>query len=90
MQLSTLNSDIDLTSARINATNLQLDSGRDVILRTDSAQLSSDNGAVSRDQTILGPLASINVTNNATINTGRDFIMQGASLNVGQDLQVTT
>ncbi|OMK91138.1 hemagglutinin [Yersinia pestis subsp. microtus bv. Caucasica] len=90
MQLSTLNSDIDLTSARINATNLQLDSGRDVILRTDSAQLSSDNGAVSRDQTILGPLASINVSNNATINTGRDFIMQGASLNVGQDLQVTT
>ncbi|WP_146136385.1 hemagglutinin repeat-containing protein, partial [Yersinia pseudotuberculosis] len=68
----------------------QLDSGRDVILRTDSAQLSSDNGAVSRDQTILGPLASINVSNNATINTGRDFIMQGASLNVGQDLQVTT
>ncbi|WP_145549748.1 hemagglutinin repeat-containing protein, partial [Yersinia intermedia] len=34
MQLSTLNSDIDLTGTRLNATNLQLDSGRDVILRT--------------------------------------------------------
>ncbi|BFI60775.1 MULTISPECIES: hypothetical protein [Yersinia pseudotuberculosis complex] len=36
--LSTLNSDIDLTSARLNATNLQLDSGRDLILRTASEQ----------------------------------------------------
>ncbi|CNH42676.1 hemagglutinin repeat-containing protein [Yersinia kristensenii] len=90
MLLSTLNSDIDLTSARLNATNLQLDSGRDVILRTSSEQLSSDNGAVQRSQTVLGPLASINVSNNATINTERDFIMQGAGLNVGQDLQVNT
>ncbi|MFW5393436.1 hemagglutinin repeat-containing protein [Yersinia sp. 2544 StPb PI] len=90
MLLSTLNSDIDLTSARLNATNLQLDSGRDVILRTGSEQLSSDNGAVLRNQTILGPLASINVSNNATINTERDFIQQGAGLNVGQDLQVNT
>ncbi|MFA3760137.1 hemagglutinin repeat-containing protein [Yersinia sp. 2466 StPb PI] len=90
MLLSTLNSDIDLTSARLNATNLQLDSGRDVILRTSSEQLSSDNGAVQRSQTVLGPLASINVSHNATINTERDFILQGASLNVGQDLQVNT
>ncbi|MGP2518212.1 hemagglutinin repeat-containing protein [Yersinia sp. 2545 StPb PI] len=90
MLLSTLNSDIDLTSTRLNATNLQLDSGRDVILRTSSEQLSSDNGAVQRSQTVLGPLASINVSNNAVINTERDFIMQGASLNVGQDLQVNT
>ncbi|EPE4188312.1 hemagglutinin repeat-containing protein [Yersinia enterocolitica] len=90
LQLSTLNSDIDLTSARLNATNLQLDSGRDLILRTSSDQLSSDNGAVLRNQTILGPLASINVSNNATINTERDFIQQGAGLNVGQDLQVNT
>ncbi|MGP2516927.1 hemagglutinin repeat-containing protein [Yersinia sp. 2545 StPb PI] len=90
MRLSTLNSDIDLTSARLNATNLQLDSGRDVILRTSSEQLTSDNGAVQRSQTVLGPLASINVSHNATINTERDFIMQGASLNVGQDLQVNT
>ncbi|WP_145496096.1 hemagglutinin repeat-containing protein [Yersinia bercovieri] len=90
MQLSTLNSDIDLTGARLNATNLQLDSGRDLILRTDSEQLSSSNGAVLRNQTILGPLASINVTNNAVINSDRDFIMQGAGLNVGKDLQVNT
>ncbi|CFR02078.1 hemagglutinin/adhesin repeat-containing protein [Yersinia frederiksenii] len=90
MLLSTLNSDIDLTSARLNATNLQLDSGRDIILRTASEQLSSDNGAVQRSQTVLGPLASINVSNNAVINTERDFIMQGAGLNVGQDLQVNT
>ncbi|OWF69218.1 hypothetical protein B4901_09515 [Yersinia frederiksenii] len=90
MLLSTLNSDIDLTGSRLNATNLQLDSGRDIILRTDSAQLSSDNGAVQRSQTVLGPLASINVSNNAVINTERDFIMQGAGLNVGQDLQVNT
>ncbi|WP_145534217.1 hypothetical protein, partial [Yersinia thracica] len=90
MLLSTLNSDIDLTSARLNATNLQLDSGRDLILRTSSEQLSSNNGSVLRNQTILGPLASINVTNNATINTERDFIQQGAGLNVGQDLQVNT
>ncbi|WP_261371693.1 hemagglutinin repeat-containing protein [Yersinia aleksiciae] len=90
MQLSTLNSDIDLTGARLNATNLQLDSGRDVILRTDSEQLSSSNGAVLRNQTVLGPLASINVSNNAVINTERDFILQGASVNVGKDLQVNT
>lgn len=90
LQLSTLNSDIDLTGARLNATNLQLDSGRDVILRTDTEQLSSSNGSVLRNQTLLGPLASINVSNNAVINTERDFILQGASLNVGKDLQVNT
>ncbi|CQI94592.1 hemagglutinin repeat-containing protein [Yersinia frederiksenii] len=90
MQLSTLNSDIDLTGTRLNATNLQLDSGRDVVLRTSSEQLSSSNGAVLRNQTLLGPLASINVSNNAAINTGRDFILQGAGLNVGKDLQVNT
>ncbi|CNG74210.1 hemagglutinin repeat-containing protein [Yersinia frederiksenii] len=90
MLLSTLNSDIDLTSARLNATNLQLDSGRDVILRTGTEQLSSDNGAVQRNQTVLGPLASINVSQNAVINSERDFILQGAGLNVGQDLQVNT
>ncbi|WP_281279610.1 hemagglutinin repeat-containing protein [Yersinia hibernica] len=90
MLLSTLNSDIDLTGSRLTATNLQLDSGRDIILRTASEQLSSDNGAVQRNQTVLGPLASINVSNNAVINTERDFIMQGAGLNVGQDLQVNT
>ncbi|EMG5761448.1 S-layer family protein, partial [Yersinia enterocolitica] len=39
LQLSTLNSDIDLTGARLNTTNLQLDSGRDLILRTDTEQL---------------------------------------------------
>ncbi|CNL40251.1 hemagglutinin repeat-containing protein [Yersinia proxima] len=90
LQLSTLNSDIDLTGARLNATNLQLDSGRDLILRTDTEQLSSNNGSVLRNQTLLGPLASINVSNNAVINTERDFILQGASVNVGKDLQVNT
>ncbi|ATM85663.1 hemagglutinin repeat-containing protein [Yersinia frederiksenii] len=90
MLLSTLNSDIDLTSARLNATNLQLDSGRDVILRTSSEQLISNNGSVQRNQTLLGALASINVSNHAVINTERDFIQQGAGLNVGQDLQVNT
>ncbi|CNH23222.1 adhesin [Yersinia aldovae] len=90
LQLSTLNSDIDLTSARLNATNLQLDSGRDVILRTNTEQLSSSNGSVLRNQTLLGPLASINVSNNAVINTARDFIQQGAGVNVGKDLQVNT
>ena len=90
MQLSTLNSDINLTGTRLNATNLQLDSGRDLILRTDTEQLSSSNGAVRRNQTLLGPLASINVSNNAVINTERDFILQGASVNVGKDLQVNT
>ncbi|WP_315850520.1 hemagglutinin repeat-containing protein [Yersinia aldovae] len=90
LQLSTLNSDIDLTGARLNATNLQLDSGRDVILRTDTEQLSSSNGSVLRNQTLLGPLASINVSNNAVINTARDFIQQGAGVNVGKDLQVNT
>ncbi|MHA3542466.1 hemagglutinin repeat-containing protein [Yersinia enterocolitica] len=90
LQLSTLNSDIDLTGARLNATHLQLDSGRDLILRTDTEQLSSNNGSVLRNQTLLGPLASINVSNNAVINTERDFILQGASVNVGKDLQVNT
>ncbi|HHH1087237.1 TPA: hemagglutinin repeat-containing protein, partial [Yersinia enterocolitica] len=90
LQLSTLNSDIDLTGARLNTTNLQLDSGRDLILRTDTEQLSSSNGSVLRNQTLLGPLASINVSNNAVINTERDFILQGASMSVGKDLQVNT
>ncbi|OMK93064.1 adhesin [Yersinia pestis subsp. microtus bv. Caucasica] len=90
LQLSTLNSDIDLTSARLNATNLQLDSGRDVILRTASDQYSSGNGAVQRTQTILGPLASLNISNNAVITAQRDFIQQGAGINIGKDLQVNT
>ncbi|PST77708.1 adhesin, partial [Yersinia pseudotuberculosis] len=90
LQLSTLNSDIDLTGARLNATNLQLDSGRDVILRTASDQYSSGNGAVQRTQTILGPLASLNISNNAVITAQRDFIQQGAGINIGKDLQVNT
>ncbi|WP_145579321.1 hemagglutinin repeat-containing protein [Yersinia massiliensis] len=90
MLLSTLNSDIDLTGTRLNATNLQLDSGRDLILRTGSEQLSSNNGSVWRDQSLLGPLASLNISNNAVINTERDFIQQGAGLNVGKDLQINT
>ncbi len=90
LQLSTLNSDIDLTSARLNATDLQLDSGRDVILRTASEQYSSGNGAVQRTQTILGPLASLNISNNAVITAQRDFIQQGAGINIGKDLQVNT
>ncbi|MDN0128018.1 hemagglutinin repeat-containing protein [Yersinia massiliensis] len=90
MLLSTLNSDIDLTGTRLNATNLQLDSGRDLILRTGTEQLSSNNGSVWRDQSLLGPLASLNISNNAVINTERDFIMQGAGLTVGKDLQINT
>ncbi|OWF81450.1 hypothetical protein B4900_03140 [Yersinia rohdei] len=35
-------------------------------------------------------MASINVSNNAVITTERDFILQILSLNVGQDLQVST
>ncbi len=77
LQLSTLNSDIDLTGARLNATNLQLDSGRDLILRTCTEQLSSSNGSVLRNQTLLGLLASLNVSNNAVINTERDFNYMG-------------
>ncbi len=61
-----------------------------MILRTDTGQLSSSNGSVLRNQTLLGPLASINVSNNAVINTARDFIQQGAGVNVGKDLQVNT
>ncbi|WP_391592311.1 two-partner secretion domain-containing protein [Yersinia massiliensis] len=90
MLLSTLNSDIELTGTRLNATNLQLDSGRDLILRTGTEQLSSNNGSVWRDQSLLGPLASLNISNNAVINTERDFIQQGAGLNVDKDLQINT
>ncbi len=90
MLLSTLNSDIDITGTRLNATNLQLDSGRDLILRTGTEQLSSNNGSVWRDQSLLGPLASLNISTDAVISTERDFIQQGAGLNVGKDLQINT
>ncbi|WON78255.1 hemagglutinin repeat-containing protein [Serratia sp. UGAL515B_01] len=90
LQLGTLNSDIDLSGARLNAGSLRLDSGRDVLLRTETTLYGSDNGAVQRTDSQLGPLASITVSDGATINAQRDFIQQGASLTVGQDLQVTT
>ncbi|MES2415605.1 MAG: hemagglutinin repeat-containing protein [Pseudomonadota bacterium] len=87
---TTVNSDIDLTSAQVKAGQLNIDSGRNLILATASQDRSSTfaGGGASgtRVQTDLGRIGSIDVSGNASIKTANNFEQTGAQLKVGGDL----
>ncbi|MFP3274750.1 MAG: hemagglutinin repeat-containing protein [Paraburkholderia sp.] len=79
--------DVNLTSATLNAGSLGLLAGGNLVLDTAAKTLNqvSDSGA-TRVTTTLGPVASINVTGDATITTGGNFEQDAAALNVGGTL----
>ena len=93
LSLSTLNSDIDLTSASVQAGSLDIDSGGKLILATASSSRASSGQSASssgpsntRTQTDLGQTGSITVAGNASIKTKGDFEQTGANLSVGGNL----
>ncbi|WP_186109214.1 hemagglutinin repeat-containing protein [Burkholderia gladioli] len=86
MALSTENN-IDLTSANVKASSLQLDAGKDLILDT----ATKTNTRVSRDGstsvvTTLGPTAKLDVAGDASITTGGNFRQNAGKLSVGGNL----
>ncbi len=78
---------IDLTSATVKAGSLALNAGGDLLLNTAAKTVDQigANGA-TRSTTTLGPVASVNVADNAAIVTGGNFEQNGANLNVGGNL----
>ncbi|WP_261528935.1 hemagglutinin repeat-containing protein [Burkholderia multivorans] len=86
MSLKTENN-IDLTSANVQAGTLQLNAGKDLILDT----ATKTNTHLSRDGatsvvTTLGPIATLNVTGDASIVTGGNFQQNAGNLSVGGNL----
>ncbi|MFT5419723.1 MAG: filamentous hemagglutinin [Candidatus Endobugula sp.] len=77
---------IDLTSAQISAGELSIDAGNQLILTTGSQSTQYTLQGGTRTQTQLGETASIEVTGDASITTGDDFIQKGAELTVGGNL----
>ncbi|MBB5442945.1 filamentous hemagglutinin [Paraburkholderia sp. WSM4177] len=83
----TTTGNVDLTSATVNAGNLALNAGGDLILNTavNTVNQVSATGA-TRTTTTLGPIANLNVAGNAAIVTGGNFEQNGGNLNVGGNL----
>ncbi|CAE6732591.1 hemagglutinin repeat-containing protein [Paraburkholderia nemoris] len=79
--------DVNLTSATLNAGSLALQAGGNLVLNTAVNTLNqvSDTGA-TRVTTTLGPVAKIDVTGDATIVTGGDFLQNAGALSVGGNL----
>ncbi|WP_236078883.1 hemagglutinin repeat-containing protein [Paraburkholderia nemoris] len=79
--------DVNLTSATLNAGSLGLQAGGNLILDTAVKTLSqvSDTGA-TRVTATLGPVAKVDVTGDATIVTGGDFLQNAGALSVGGNL----
>jgi filamentous hemagglutinin len=76
--------DVNLTSATVNAGSLNLQTGGNLILDTATKTLNQVGaGGATRTTTTLGPAASINVTNDATITTAGNFEQNAGNLNVG-------
>jgi filamentous hemagglutinin len=78
--------DIDLTSSSVRASALSLNAGQDIILAT--ATQTTQGNRFSKTQ--IGQTASIAVTGDTSITTGRNFNMAGATLATGGNLNVTT
>ncbi len=75
---------MNLTSATVNAGSLNLNAGGNLILDTATKTLNQVGvGGATRSTTTLGPAASINVTNDATITTAGNFEQNAGNLNVG-------
>jgi len=86
--MMTLNTagDIDLTSARVKAGSLQLQTGHDLKLNTDAKTMTVTGPGGTRTNTMLGRVASLEVAGDALIQTGGNLEQKGAQLKVGGDL----
>ncbi len=86
MSLSTTGN-IDFTSATVNAGSLALNAGGNLILNTAANTVNqvSATGA-TRTVTTLGPIANLNVTDDASIVTGGNFEQNAGNLSVGGNL----
>ncbi len=90
--------DIDLTSASVKAGSLQLQTGHDLKLNTDAKTMTVTGPGGTRASTMLGRVASLEVTGDAQIQTGGNLEQKGAQLKVGGalaadiqgDWQITT
>ena len=79
--------DINLTSGTIKAGSLALQTGGNLILDTAVNTVNQINGnGATRVTSTLGPVASINVDNEALISVGGNFDQKAANLSVGGDL----
>ncbi|QVN18573.1 hemagglutinin repeat-containing protein [Burkholderia pyrrocinia] len=83
----TTTGNVDLTSAKVKAGDLNIDAGGNLILDT----ATKADTRVSRDgatsvTTTLGPIAQLDVTGDAAIKTGGNFQQKAGNLSVGGDL----
>lgn len=77
---------IQLDNARLLAGNLTLHAGQDVRMETLTTTHTTSSGKL----TTLGRQTSVTVSGDATISSGRDTQLIGASLSVGGDLDLQT
>lgn len=79
--------DIKLTSGAISAGSLALQTGGNLLLDTAINTVNQINGnGATRMTSTLGPVASINVENDAILSVGGNFDQKAANLSVGGNL----
>ncbi|XUT47421.1 hemagglutinin repeat-containing protein [Burkholderia sp. F1] len=79
--------DVDLTSANVKASSLQLQAGGNLLLDTaPQTQKQVNADGATRVTTTLGPTAHIDVTGDAAIGTGGDFRQNAGALSAGGNL----
>jgi filamentous hemagglutinin len=78
--------DIDLTSAQLKAGSLILQAANNIKLNTDARQVSTTMQGGTRSSTQLGQTASLDITYDASIQTGGNFEQKGAAIKIGGNL----
>ena len=79
--------DIDLTSAKLQALQLDMQAGGNISLVTTTHTNSQQNAKGSSLQTQLGPIANISVSQDARIQAGSDLTIAGANVDIGGNFQ---
>ena len=79
--------DIDLTSAKLQALQLDMQAGGNISLVTTTHKNSQQNAKGSSLQTQLGPIAHISVSQDARIQAGSDLTIAGANVDIGGNFQ---
>ena len=79
--------DIDLTSAKLQALQLDMQAGGNISLVTTSHTNSQQNAKGYSLQTHLGPVANISVSQDARIQAGSDLTIAGANIDIGGNFQ---
>ena len=81
--------DIELSSAMLQALQLDMHAGGNISLATTTHTTSPQNTKGSSLQTQLGPLASISVGQDASIRADGDLTITGAHVEIGGDFQAS-